>query len=79
MTPHGRLLDRIARYWPLSDVRVQRHGMRQVSLLSLLLLLFGCRQRARYMPRVMGFRKTRLDFYSAGLNQGFIDPTMAWR
>ena len=79
MTPHGRLLDRIARYWPLSDVRVQRHGMRQVSLLSLLLLLFGCRQRARYLPRVMGFPENEARLYSAGLNQGFIARTMAWR
>ena len=63
MTPHGRLLDRIALYSaPLRMSGFNGMEWRQVSLLSLLLLLFGCRQRVRYMPRQYGFRKTRLDF-----------------
>jgi len=64
---------------PSPDVRVRGINGGRFRFLSLFLLLFGRRQWARYMPRVMGFRKTRLDFYSAGLNQGFIEPTMAWR
>jgi hypothetical protein len=74
------LLDRIALHPPLSGCPGSRHKWRQVSFLSLFLMLFGRRQWARCMPRATRiWKNNEARLYSAGLNQGFIDQTMAWR
>jgi hypothetical protein len=76
-----RLLDRTANHSPplqMSGFTAWNGG--RISFLSLLLVLFGRRQRARYMPRATRtLENNEARLYSAGLNQGFIDRTMAWR